>query len=463
VVVDSTVTAQRTVVRDTREDENPGVGDAGVVMERHSAPAKLTVRNSVVARSGRNGVVALASELTLERSLVRDTRTSESGNTEGMGVLAMSMAGVRPVLKLSRCLVERSHRGGIGAAGADVTLDLTVVRDTAPDAASGDYGAGVALEPNPSDGQTARGTIRRSIIAGNGPTFLAGAGLWGNAATIEVTDTVLSGNRMEGVRVQGGTARLERVVVRDTQELESGEWGVGVVVFGNAPGSAAPQSFELRDSLVARNHRGVNVSWADATIERTVIRDHIPSARPQRLLGTGLFCESEQGLPARVLVRDSILLRNTLASVRQLGSEVTLERAVVSDTRPLPPGRDGAGYFGSGVFSQAENGLSPTLTVRDSLVEKSHEAGINIWDATARVERSVVRDTLPALADSSEGQGIQVWSDTAPARSPGSRWWARRPRCGAAGSATASRPSSRSLPRARPRRSCGRAGATGSC
>ena len=50
-----------------------------------------------------------------------------------------------------------------------------------------------------------------------------------------------------------------------------------------------------------------------------------------------------------------------------------------------------------------------TLTLRSSLVELSHEAGLSINDAHAIVERSILRDTLPTPG-AEFGDGLLVWS-----------------------------------------------------
>jgi hypothetical protein len=96
-------------------------------------------------------------------------------DTGGPGVVSDDVMGPM-ALVLEDVLIERAVDVGIGASGADVTLDGVAIRDTLPRPGSMIAGRGVNLAPNPFTGRRPTSTIARSLLERNRDTgvFVAG-------------------------------------------------------------------------------------------------------------------------------------------------------------------------------------------------------------------------------------------------------------------------------------------------
>ncbi len=232
----TTVTLRDTTVQDTRTHED-GQGGYGIEVQNQ---ASLQAESSQVSDSGSIGVVAQGSDttVTLRQVTIQDTQADASGES-GFGILVYDGAE----LNAEACEVNGNTGIGVmaGDSGTAVTLADTTIQDTR-------QGEGWAL----------------------------GIGLFvAEGARLEAEACEISGNTTAGIRVSGAssTAIFQDATIRDTQPMESGDFGYGVVVDDGASlelescqisgntgagltASGAGTSVELRDTTVVGTRRG---------------------------------------------------------------------------------------------------------------------------------------------------------------------------------------------------------------
>ena len=256
----------------------------------------------------------------------------------------------------------------------------------------------------------AAGSYVEDVLIENKPLQLRGrcpervevVGVGGPLATVSVgegaTGTVVSGFAITGdgygVLLSGSLD-----VVLDTLWVHDNV-GVGVDI----EGSFGPTGVTLRDSLIEDvDDFGVFVVGAEVTVERVAIRgvDAGPAAQGA---GAGVGLSSYGGAPyppTDVTVRGSLIERAP-ASVFVMGETVTVEDSLLRDTA-------GSGRTG-GIFSQVPCfnciDTTPHVTVRRSVIQDVHPAGIVSLGGTVDVEHVVVRDVVRAPGAGDSGQGI---------------------------------------------------------
>jgi hypothetical protein len=276
-------------------------------------------------------------------------------------------------LTLRSSLLEQNRDCGVFVSGSDATIEATAVRGTVPES-DGALGTGVWV-------QAGKATGRRSALA--------------------LRASLLERNHFAGVGVDGSDATIESIIVRDTQPLENKASGMGILVQVKKERS----NLTLRSSLLERNHlSSVTVVGSDATIEAAVIRETLPHTDGRG--GRGLEVEDNADTRQRstVTLRSSLLEKNQDVGVLVSGSDATIEATVVRDTL-----LDSTRTSGRAISVQDSDLTQEqsTLTLRSSVLERNHEVGVFVLASSATVESTIVRNTLPNLADTG-GDGIVV-------------------------------------------------------
>jgi len=165
----------------------------------------------------------------------------------------------------------------------------------------------------------------------------------------------------------------------------------------------------LRSSLVEQNHEvGVFVGGSDATIEATVVRSTQP--RSDGTGGTGIAIESHPSTyeRAKLTLRSSLLEQNHAAGVFIVGSDATIETTVIRATQPRSDGTWGHGMV---IQDDAAAHERSEVALRTSLLEHNHEIGVSASASAATIETTVVRATQPR-SDGTFGQGIAIVEGT---------------------------------------------------
>ncbi|MGK3987318.1 right-handed parallel beta-helix repeat-containing protein [Sorangium sp. So ce136] len=419
---------EATVVQGTQPSSDGSVG-AGIKVEddRAGRRATLALRASRLEHNHLSGVQIQGSDAVIEATVVRDSQPGSHGES-GRGIAVQSVARrARATLALHASLLEHNHEIGVLVDGSIADIKATVVRGTqaGSDKARGDgisaqvgYNTkrraqltlrGSLLEQNQQTGVRVLGsdaTIESTIVRDTQPSSdggaIAGIAIQeypaGERAKAELRAVLLSHNHWAGVLVAGSDATIEATVVRDTQPHADGTGGYGIAIQNQNERSNAT----LRTCTLEQNRNsGVIVAGSDATIEATVVRGTQPSGDERK--GDGI---TVQGDPtngrAQLTLRASFLEQNRYAGVRILGSDATIEATVVRDAQP-PSGRaDGSGIMSTYYTATAERAK---MTLRSSLVEQTHGAGVLVAGSDAMIEATVVRDTQPS-SDGAEGHGI---------------------------------------------------------
>ena len=221
-------------------------------------------------------------------------------------------------------------------------------------------------------------------------------GVWadGRLAEVELRDVVVESARGGGLWVSnGGRLVAERVVVRDTRDLE-GVWGLGLEVDEG--------SGELRHAVLERNAEvGVIAAAAGASVvlEDVAVVDTRARTSDARA-GYGLMALAGGTMSAR---------RTVIASAREVGvvavdpdTTMTLEDVVVRDTID-----DGvAGRRGRALFVDAGAQVSAARL----LVERSGDVAIRVAGTGAAfdVVEMVVQDSLGTTPEGEHGSGLSV-------------------------------------------------------
>jgi len=204
-----------------------------------------------------------------------------------------------------------------------------------------------------------------------------------------------------GILMDGATASIDACVVRDTAPEAGGSLGLGIE-------AEAGGSLTVTGAVVERNHDiQLGIIGSDATVDGCVVRD----ALPKQLDGTdgygvvAQFYEHRAALTALA----STFERNATGAILVEGSDAIVEDTLIRDTRSQASN----GALGTGIDSQvdASSKQPARVTVRSSLVERSHTGGAFVSGSSLTLERCVVRDTLPQESDGTDGIGVQAQDD----------------------------------------------------
>ena len=114
----------------------------GINVQVDLGPTDVHVTSSLVEGAYDIGVGVFGSEVTIDASVVRDTRPQSDG-TSGRGIEAFTEKGARATLNLQSSVVSGNHEDGIEVSGSDATITSSVVSDTAPRTSDGHVGIGI--------------------------------------------------------------------------------------------------------------------------------------------------------------------------------------------------------------------------------------------------------------------------------------------------------------------------------
>ncbi|RLB48132.1 MAG: hypothetical protein DRI90_25660 [Deltaproteobacteria bacterium] len=139
-----------TIVRTTMPQASDLADGRGINIQHNpdtAVRANVTLRASLVEQNHLVGVVVLASDSTIEGTIVRDTLPQASNEARGVGISAQPNQDTaeRASMTLHASLVEQNHQVGVIVFGSDVTIKGTVVRTTLPQTSDGLFGDGIVI------------------------------------------------------------------------------------------------------------------------------------------------------------------------------------------------------------------------------------------------------------------------------------------------------------------------------
>lgn len=292
------------VVRDTQ----PGAGGlfgGGVLVRRDDEsdlPADVTLTASVIAANRYYGLNVEGARALVERSVIRDGLAELASGEGGLG--AQAQFDTEPAqLDLVGSLVDRNVYAGIAFVGSQGRVESTIVRDTQPTEATGDFGRGVLVFRDPAGSAMGRAEVVGSVLEGN-----TEAALFAAAGELVVRSCAL---RNTAPRPRDGVA------------------GRGMSIQGDDL-SHVPATATVSDSLVEGSYEvGIYVEGSTVHVERSVVRDTAPQLASGTLgdsvSAVSMFALSPTIERAAIILAGSTIRRGARAGVASFGSDVSLQ------------------------------------------------------------------------------------------------------------------------------------------
>jgi hypothetical protein len=390
-------------------------GGEGIVVA--NAASAVELEDSIVQSATLAGVFVVGGRATITRSNLRQTNAIALGGGAGLRVQAKGTATV------SASVIERNDRFGILAEGSSVTVDRTTVRGNhvvGGGAAAALFSIGgstttvtsCAFEGNESIGVYAADgvlTLENSVIAST--TAIADiqpTGLWAavdpytkKAATVVVRNSAFVGNQGSGLFLAGANVTVDGSLVRDSMPSMDDQSGEGLRALTSDVGKKVP-SVTVRDTLIeSARHAGVSVTSGKVVLERSVIRDIMPTESGKFGFGVVTFAHDAAARPI-VELRSSLLERVHDAGIFAVGAQVTVDGTLVRDLRQRKGDVYGHGIY---VSYDATNMQVTNLAVSGSVIDGAFEVGINAFQSNAIVERTTIVNTR---AITGYGDGISI-------------------------------------------------------
>jgi hypothetical protein len=364
------VVLDRVWIHDTAKAALSGVAIVG--------SPEVALRRSLLERAGLAAAIAVGSTFTIEDSAIRDTQPTAEGKF-GRAVSAEVFADTDTpsTVTIRRSAIERNAETGVMALGSTAILEDTVVRQTRSRESDGYLGTGVYAQQ--SDGHRGAISMRGSAI--------------------EL-------NQYCGICVMDADLTLERTVVRDTKPEEvTSDFGIGVVAYAYQT-AANPPVVDIRSSVIERSYTsGITVNGAVGTIETTIVRDTAPRSSDD-FFGRGISIEPSEDTRAssKLEIRGALVERNHEFGIAILGSEGVVDSAFVRDTQP----RQYDGLLGVGIAftTQVIMKIHASGSVKQSVVEKAHVAGLLAAGADVVASDIELHDTQPEPDGDQFGDGI---------------------------------------------------------
>jgi hypothetical protein len=276
---------------------------------------------------------------------------------------------------LQNSLVERNVELGVIVIGGDGEISSSVVRDTLVNN-QGYYGRGI--------------TVQRTDA--------------GDPASLVLRGSLVEGNVDGGVMVLGASANVQRSVVRDTAPSPPDVISAGFTVAYD-PTVNGDASLSLSGSVLERNSGGgLLIRAASAEVDTTVSRDNVADVVQNG--GFGMFVDEDDLGPASLVLRASLVDGNVGDGVYANGSTLAIDSSVVRRTQLTA-----AGEYGTGVTASPHplSGVPSSLTLRTSLIEDNHFAGVYVGASDATLSALVVRGTK-STTSGEFGQGVRAQS-----------------------------------------------------
>lgn len=338
------------------------VGGFGLgVVARRATP--ITLRGVLVERARKAAVLVAGAELTMESSVVRDTLAPTSGAPNGFGVDALvNPTGGRPAtVVLRRSIVERSLGSAILVSGSNVSLDGVLVRDTMtrPSGERVGHGLSAGLDPK---------------------TKLA--------PVVSIVGSVFERNTEAALGLDDATSRIERTTIRDTLPV-AGTQKAGIGLAARASGSV-----EVVTTLIEKSRMAASfVSTPRGLFDRVLVRDALPE---EATGGAGFGIVALGGRMAGVVpdltLRAVRIERTRATGVFAFGATLVVEGSLIIDTAADPRGGYGDGIaVHPGYPVEGATGVVPSVaTIKATIVRGSARAGVSVFASTLALESSLL-------------------------------------------------------------------------
>ena len=153
---------------------------------------------------------------------------------------------------------------------------------------------------------------------------------------------------------------------------------------------------EIRNLSVSGPERGILVLAADVSIDSVWIHD-------VELVAVVLVDQLAED--ASVTISGSLIERAGEVGIVGGGGSVDVKQSSVRDGLPAPDGTHGRGVEAT---RSPYTGNPTRLSIAGCLIERNHDLGLVVHGSIARVEATLIQDTLPQASDLKAGRGINV-------------------------------------------------------
>lgn len=330
----------------------------------HSGADGTEVRGVSLGGEGIGVTLSGVEQVLIDKVHVRDCAWRGFDVEDFVGVTSLTVRG---------SLVEQNHDTGILLASSDARLEGSVVRSTLPRTADQSGGRGIEI-------------LGACALTPTGAVCDAA-----RRASATIIGSLVEQNHEAGVVAVGSDLQVDATVVRSTLPRATDQkYGDGFHIHLGCSDSGAGlvcdpavrANATVTGSLIERSHDvGLFVGGSDASVERTVVRDTLPSAADGlkgRGIGIQLACvATPMGLTCDPAARSSVTMTASLveqsydAGIFVAGSDAHLEGLVVRATVP----RASDGLFGDGVAVVTVDAAG-VATLSKSRIENSARAGV---------------------------------------------------------------------------------------
>lgn len=400
------VTVEDAVVRDTTADAD-GVGDGVSVSVAVARPSDVSIRRAIIERNVQTAVGVEGSALTLDGCVVRDTSPRPDGGA-GWGLGARALDGLRSSVSIVGSVVERNTAFGLRINASDLDMDATVVRSTAP-ALDGTNAAGVLVDRAFDFSTPSVATVRRSTIELNAESGVVCAsseltvesalvrgtlpradGQLGRGVAALLLEAAPVGSKLDlrasivadnfdvGVQVSGSEARVERCIVRDTDDADASDLGAGVVV--HATGGLAASLEISRCSLDGNVGAGLLAVGAEARVDRVRVRD--TRSTTAGFGGSGVAAIDDDGAQGNLVMTRSAVASSQLTGVLLVGTRAAIEATRIVETSASSDGSPAAGVLAARFAGSPET----DVTLRWSEIARNQGPALGVKAARVTLE-----------------------------------------------------------------------------
>ncbi|AUX43480.1 hypothetical protein SOCE26_049290 [Sorangium cellulosum] len=236
-LIGADVHIEATVVRDTGPDLTEGASGIGVgiivapsTVDTH--PVRATIRHSLVEQSHVRGVGLHGAEVEIDGLRVRGVVPSQPDLGGGIEIQHDQR---RANVALRGSVVEDAYGAGIAVFSSDVTVDSTVVRDTRP-LPSRDFGRGINVSPIPGLGERGSVRLRNARLERNldgGLVVIDSDATVESTAIVDTLGRALDGTNGCGIIAYNDETGQANVLLQDSvieRSAGSGVFNIGATV-----------------------------------------------------------------------------------------------------------------------------------------------------------------------------------------------------------------------------------------
>jgi len=330
-------------------------GHAAIAAEATLGATSLHIEGSLLEHALEYGIFANSADLTISRSVIRDTKAGPLAPGRGLNLQTNLFTHVATAT-ITSSIFERNTEHGIFVYASQLTMEGSLVQDTLPNDLD-QAGRALDIEDDEETGARSVVIVRSSVLQRN--------------MDISATCT-------------GSDLWMESTTIRDTRPMASD------MTFGrgfSAADRVGRANVIMLESVITRCHdAGAIFDGSDATFESVLIRD-VGSQASDLTDGRGLGAQPGLTTEQRsnLAVRWSVIDRVREVGIVAIGSDLRVEGTLV---RQIAPTED-IGELGDGITlvksDQPTNGW-----VVGSRVESAARAGVSSFGAAIELSTTIL-------------------------------------------------------------------------